>query len=147
MFARFIKPTMRLPLAINAIRRMAEYTGGKEKSLNTVQLLGRVGQDPVIRGEKNPFITFSMATNKSYLLKQTGDMEPQYGTKTEWHKISVFRPYLVKRVQDYITKGTRLMVIGSIESSSYKGDDGQETIYMNIVPEDIIIMAGGKEKY
>ena len=31
-----------------------------------VQLLGRVGQDPVTRGEKGNFVTFNLATSVSY---------------------------------------------------------------------------------
>jgi len=34
--------------------------------LNSVQLLGRVGQDPVTRGVNDNFVTFNMATSRSY---------------------------------------------------------------------------------
>ena len=45
-----------------------------ERSLNRVQLLGRVGQDPVMRQVegKNPVTIFSLATNEMW---RSGDSE------------------------------------------------------------------------
>ena len=34
--------------------------------LNSIQVLGRVGQEPVTRGENDNFVTFSVATSKTY---------------------------------------------------------------------------------
>ncbi|KTG37758.1 hypothetical protein cypCar_00024413 [Cyprinus carpio] len=46
-----------------------------ERSINRVQLLGRVGQDPVMRQVegRNPVTIFSMATNEMW---QSGEGEP-----------------------------------------------------------------------
>ncbi|KAB0346964.1 hypothetical protein FD754_011821 [Muntiacus muntjak] len=70
-----------------------------ERSLNRVQLLGRVGQDPVMRQVegKNPVTIFSLATNEMWRsgeneIYQMGDVSQ----KTTWHRISVFRPGLRK---------------------------------------------------
>uniref|UniRef100_A0A2K6UHI0 Single-stranded DNA-binding protein, mitochondrial n=1 Tax=Saimiri boliviensis boliviensis TaxID=39432 RepID=A0A2K6UHI0_SAIBB len=66
-----------------------------ERSLNRVQLLGRVGQGPVLRQVegKNPATVFSLATNEMW---PSGESEAyQMGDvsqKTTWHRISVFRP-------------------------------------------------------
>ncbi|VTJ58830.1 Hypothetical predicted protein [Marmota monax] len=79
-----------------------------ERSLNRVQLLGRVGQDPVLRQAegKNPVTIFSLATNEMW---RSGESEEyQMGDisqKTTWHRISVFRPGLRDVAYQYVKKG------------------------------------------
>ena len=79
-----------------------------ERSLNRVQLLGQVGQDPVMRQVegKNPVTIFSLATNEMW---RSGDSEVyQMGDvsqKTTWHRISVFRPGLRDVAYQYVKKG------------------------------------------
>ncbi|TSP25372.1 Single-stranded DNA-binding protein, mitochondrial [Bagarius yarrelli] len=79
-----------------------------ERSINRVQLLGRVGQDPVMRQVegRNPVTIFSMATNEMW---RTGEGEvPQTGDvsqKTTWHRISVFKPGLRDVAYNYVKKG------------------------------------------
>ncbi|ERE91671.1 single-stranded DNA-binding protein [Cricetulus griseus] len=82
-----------------------------ERSMNRVQLLGRVGQDPVMRQVegKNPVTIFSLATNEMW---RSGDSEVyQMGDvsqKTTWHRISVFRPGLRDVAYQYVKKGIRV---------------------------------------
>ena len=77
-------------------------------ALNRVQLLGRVGQDPVMRQVegKNPVTIFSLATNEMW---RSGENETyQMGDvsqKTTWHRISVFRPGLRDVAYQYVKKG------------------------------------------
>ncbi|XP_039919402.1 single-stranded DNA-binding protein, mitochondrial [Hirundo rustica] len=51
-----------------------------ERSMNRVQLLGRVGQDPIMRQVegKNPVTIFSLATNEMW---RTGDSEVGQGAQ------------------------------------------------------------------
>ncbi|XP_030071479.1 single-stranded DNA-binding protein, mitochondrial [Microcaecilia unicolor] len=79
-----------------------------ERSLNRVQLLGRVGQDPVMRQAdgRNPVTIFSLATNEMWRSGeseafQTGDISQ----KTTWHRVSVFRPGLRDVAYQYVKKG------------------------------------------
>ncbi|XP_069048103.1 single-stranded DNA-binding protein, mitochondrial isoform X2 [Lepisosteus oculatus] len=79
-----------------------------ERSMNRVQLLGRVGQDPVMRQAdgRNPVTIFSVATNEVW---RTGDGEStpsgDISQKTTWHRISVFRPGLRDVAYQYVKKG------------------------------------------
>ena len=58
--------------------------------MNQVLLLGRVGADPALKGsEAHPVVMFSLATNSNYRSATEGLKQ-----KTEWHKISLFKPYL-----------------------------------------------------
>ncbi|ESN98583.1 hypothetical protein HELRODRAFT_84352, partial [Helobdella robusta] len=83
--------------------------------INKVTLLGRVGRDSEVRGsELNPVTVFPLAT--SYTLRtKDGD----YVQKTEWHRISVFRPVLKDIVAQTVKKGDRVYVTGSINYSQF----------------------------
>ena len=92
------------------VRHESEVPGGLalERSMNRVQLLGRVGQDPVMRQVegKIPITIFSMATNEMWRsgesdAYQMGDVSQ----KTTWHRISVFRPGLRDLAYQYVKKG------------------------------------------
>uniref|UniRef100_A0A8C5WAM9 Single-stranded DNA-binding protein n=1 Tax=Leptobrachium leishanense TaxID=445787 RepID=A0A8C5WAM9_9ANUR len=94
-----------------------------ERSLNRVQLLGRVGQDPVMRQAegKNPVTIFSLATNELWRSGETevfhtaGDINQ----KTTWHRISVFRPGLREVAYQNVKKGARIYVEGKIDYGEY----------------------------
>ncbi|NWT08244.1 SSBP protein, partial [Vireo altiloquus] len=99
-------------------------------AMNRVQLLGRVGQDPIMRQVegKNPVTIFSLATNEMW---RTGDSEENQGAllflctlgdisqKTTWHRISVFRPGLRDVTYQYVRKGSRIFVEGKIDYGEY----------------------------
>ncbi|KAH0510126.1 Wee1-like protein kinase 2 [Microtus ochrogaster] len=106
------------------VRHESEVPGGLalERSLNRVQLLGRVGQDPVMRQVegKNPVTIFSMATNEMWRsgesdTYQMGDVSQ----KTTWHRISVFRPGLRDLAYQYVKKGARIFVEGKVDYGEY----------------------------
>ncbi|KAF5891524.1 single-stranded DNA-binding protein, mitochondrial [Clarias magur] len=93
-----------------------------ERSINRVQLLGRVGQDPVMRQVegRNPVTIFSMATNEMWRsgegeISQTGDVSQ----KTTWHRISVFKPGLRDVAYNYVKKGSRVLVEGKLDYGEY----------------------------
>ncbi|NXD08893.1 SSBP protein, partial [Nothocercus nigrocapillus] len=98
-----------------------------ERSMNRVQLLGRVGQDPVMRQVegKNPVTIFSLATNEMWRtgdseVAQGGEYEPRdISQKTTWHRISVFRPGLRDVTYQYVKKGSRLFVEGKLDYGEY----------------------------
>uniref|UniRef100_A0A672UHI5 Single stranded DNA binding protein 1 n=1 Tax=Strigops habroptila TaxID=2489341 RepID=A0A672UHI5_STRHB len=83
-----------------------------ERSMNRVQLLGRVGQDPIMRQVegKNPVTIF---------LLQPMRCGEQGNQKTTWHRISVFRPGLRDVTYQYVKKGARIFVEGKIDYGEY----------------------------
>ena len=51
-----------------------EFSLSLSLGMNSIQILGRVGQDPITRGENENFVTFSVATSKTYAKKNmTGE--------------------------------------------------------------------------
>uniref|UniRef100_A0A3B3E3E6 Single-stranded DNA binding protein 1 n=1 Tax=Oryzias melastigma TaxID=30732 RepID=A0A3B3E3E6_ORYME len=93
-----------------------------ERSINRVQLLGRVGQDPVMRQVegRNPVTIFSLATNEMWRsgegeMSSTGDVSQ----KTTWHRVSVFKPGLRDLAYQYVKKGSRILVEGKLDYGEY----------------------------
>ena len=91
--------------------------------LNAVTLVGFVGADPEQRQAKRNganFVVFSLATQRSW--KNADD---EWSSKTEWHRIAVFRLLLAERVVATIKKGAHVLVDGSLISSVYEQPNGK----------------------
>lgn len=98
--------------------------------LNKTILIGFVGKEPEIRAttDGKEIASFSLATSESWK-----DKNGQRQENTEWHRIVVFNPGLVKLVKGYIHKGSSLYVEGQIKSRKYKDKDGVERQVNEIV--------------
>jgi single-strand DNA-binding protein len=86
--------------------------------MNSVTIIGFVGADPEQRqakGNGSKFTVLSVATQRSW--KNSDD---EWVSKTEWHRVSIFRPRLAEYVLESIKKGTHLLVEGSLVSSTYE---------------------------
>ncbi|KAL4700300.1 hypothetical protein H8959_014304 [Pygathrix nigripes] len=115
-----------------------------ERSMNPVQLLGRVAQDPVLRlvEGKNPVTIFSLATNEMW---RSGDSEVyQMGDvsqKTTWHRISVFRPGLRDVAYQYVKKGSRIYLEGKIDYGEYMDKNNVRRQATTIIADNIIFLS------
>jgi single-strand DNA-binding protein len=76
----------------------------KNSCLTSVTIIGFVGADPEQRQARNnngsKFTVLSVATQRSW--KNTDD---EWASKTEWHRVCVFRPRLAEYVATTIKKG------------------------------------------
>jgi single-strand DNA-binding protein len=91
--------------------------------MNSVTIIGFVGADPEQRqakGNGSKFTVLSVATQRSW--KNSDD---EWVSKTEWHRVSIFRPRLAEHVLESIKKGTHLLVEGSLVSSTYERSNGK----------------------
>lgn len=76
-----------------------------------VQVVGRVGKDPVVKqAGENTIVEFSVAVSNSY---DDGD--------TTWYQIAVFNDALRGPVKDNVFKGATVAVEGSIKSRESGG--------------------------
>ncbi|MBU6339350.1 MAG: single-stranded DNA-binding protein [Rickettsiales bacterium] len=100
-------------------------------SVNKVILVGNVGQDPEIRttSDGREIATFSLATSESWKDKNTGEKRD----KTEWHRIVIFSQGLVGIVKNYIKKGSKLYLEGSLQTRKWTDKDGVEKYTTEIV--------------
>ncbi len=91
--------------------------------LNSVTLVGFVGADPEQRQARSngaKFTVLSVATQRSW--KNADD---EWSSKTEWHRICVFRPRLAEYVATAVKKGAHVLIEGSLVSSTYERPNGK----------------------
>jgi single-strand DNA-binding protein len=73
-----------------------------------------------VRNSGSKFTVFSVATQRSW--KNTED---EWSSKTEWHRVAIFRPRLAEYVATAIQKGSHVLVEGSLVSSTYDRPNGK----------------------
>lgn len=90
--------------------------------LSKAILIGNVGQEPEVRENKNGkrFATFSLATSKASKNK-AGERE----YKTTWHKVVVFNENIVKTVENYVEKGSKLYIEGELVLRKWEDKNGE----------------------
>jgi len=100
-------------------------------SINKVILVGNVGQDPEVRSTQDgrEIVNFSLATSESWKDKATGEKRD----KTEWHRVVVFSQGLVGIVKNYVKKGTKLYLEGSLQTRKWTDNAGVEKFTTEIV--------------
>ena len=93
-------------------------------SVNKVILLGNLGIDPDVRTMQNgkKVCNLSIATSDSWKDKETGEKKD----KTEWHRVVVFNEGLIGVIEQYIKKGTKLYIEGSLQTRKWTDDSGTE---------------------
>ena len=113
------------------------FPGVIEKSVNRVELLGRVGAAPQIRGSAHAVVSFSLATNHPFRDTDTGETR----VKSDWHHVAVFIPAVKDHVMREVTKGKRVYVSGRITYDVFEGGDGAIREASSIVADDVIRVA------
>ena len=91
--------------------------------LNSVTIVGFVGADPEQRQAKAngaKFTVLSVATQRSWK-----NAEDEWASKTEWHRICIFRPRLAEHVARAIKKGAHILVEGELVSNTYELPNGK----------------------
>ena len=110
------------------------------RSLNQVQLIGFVGQDPELKYTSSGIAvaTFSMATNEAW-----EDQDGNAKEKTEWHNIVAWRK-LAEVIGEYIKKGSKVYIQGKLTHRSYD-DKNDIKRYTTEVVMDQLIMLDSKQ--
>lgn len=100
-------------------------------SVNKVILVGNVGNEPEIRTFQNGgrVANLSLATSESWKDKNTGERKD----KTEWHRISVTNEGLIKVIENYVKKGSKLYIEGQLETRKWQDQSGQDKYSTEVV--------------
>lgn len=103
---------------------------------NSVQLIGRLGQDPEIISfeDGNKMAKFSLATDDSYKDKEGNKVE-----RAQWHNIIV-RGGLVKIVEDYVVKGKEIAIEGKLTNRSYDTKEGEKRYVTEVVVNELLML-------
>jgi single-strand DNA-binding protein len=99
--------------------------------LNRAQLIGNVGRDPETKHFQNggSCVHMSLATSETWKDKTTGEKRE----RVQWHSIVIFNENLLKIAQQYIKKGSKIMVEGQIENRKWKDQSGNDRSVTEIV--------------
>jgi len=104
------------------------------KGINKVILIGNLGRDPEVRymPSGGAVTTVSIATSSSWKDKQSGEMQE----RTEWHRV-VFFNRLAEIVGEYLKKGSKIFVEGSLRTQKWQDKNGQDRYTTEVVAAEM----------
>lgn len=104
------------------------------RGVNKVILVGNIGQDPEMKymPSGNAVTNISVATSESWKDKQTGQQQE----RTEWHRV-VFFNRLAEIAGEYLRKGSKVYIEGSLRTRKWQGQDGQDRYTTEIVASEM----------
>ena len=108
------------------------------RGVNKVILVGNVGKDPETRymPNGNAVTNVTLATSESWKDKNTGEKQE----RTEWHRV-VFYQRLAEVVAEYVKKGSKLYVEGSLRTNAWE-QDGVKRYTTEIIANEMQMLDG-----
>ena len=110
------------------------------KTINRVELLGRVGKEPEMRYTSGgtAVTNLSLATDRP---RKDGE------STTDWHRVVCWAK-LAETINQYVAKGDRLYVTGRLVYDSYEAPstgsgqatDGQRRYYTEVHARDVVFL-------
>ena len=115
-------------------------------SVNKVILVGNLGADPEIRSlnSGDRVANLRIATSETWRDKSSGERKE----KTEWHRVVIFNDNLVKVAEQYLKKGSKVYIEGSIQTRKWTDQSGVEKFSTEIVLQKFrgeLTMLGGRD--
>lgn len=113
--------------------------------MNKVFLKGNVGQDPKITTFDNggKVAQFTLATTERGFKTKDGKDIPD---ETTWHNIVVKRTGLAGVCEQFVKKGTPLLIVGKIQTRQYQDNSGQTRYVTEIIVEEMELLGGQKHE-
>jgi single-strand DNA-binding protein len=102
-------------------------------SVNKVILIGNLGRDPEIRrtADGRPIANLRIATSDTWRDKTTGEKKE----RTEWHTVVIFNENLAKIAEQYLRKGSKVYVEGSLQTRKWTDQQGAERYVTEVVAQ------------
>lgn len=100
--------------------------------LNHVTLMGRLTRDPELKqvGQGNTVANFSLAVNRDFKNKQTGDFEADFFDIRAWRHTAEF-------VGKYFAKGQLVAVEGRLQAETYTDKEGVKRKAVRVVASQV----------
>ena len=113
------------------------------RGVNKVILVGTLGRDPETKTFPNggSLTQFSIATSDSWTDKSTGERKEQ----TEWHRI-VLHNRLGEIAQQYLRKGSKVYIEGSLRTRQWTDQNGQERYTTEIRGEQMQMLDNNRQQ-
>lgn len=106
--------------------------------INTVTIVGNLGQDPEIRFTPNavPIANFTVAVNEVYKGK-----DGQKVKKTHWFRVTAFQR-LAEIVGEYCTKGSKVGIRGQLQQRTWQDSEGGNHSLVEIRARELELLSG-----
>lgn len=103
-------------------------------------IVGRLGKDPEMRytSSGTPVCSFSVATDRVWNNEQGVKQE-----ETTWHNVTTWNKQAETCAQ-YLTKGSMVMVTGTVKARGYTGRDGQIGASLDVRADVVRFLSGTK---
>jgi single-strand DNA-binding protein len=100
-------------------------------SINKVILVGNLGADPEMKAmpSGDRMAKFPVATSETWRDKQSGEKRE----KTEWHNVVIFNDQLAKVAENYLKKGMKVYLEGSLQTRKWQDQNGQDRYMTEVV--------------
>ena len=110
--------------------------------INTVTIVGNLGQDPEIRYTASgvPVAGFTVAVNEIYKGK-----DGQKVKKVHWFRVTAFQR-LAEIVGEYCTKGVKVGVHGQLQQRTWQDEEGFNRSIVEIRARELELL-GGRNGY
>lgn len=107
------------------------------RGINKVILIGNLGNDPEVRYTPNgtAVANITLATSGTYRDKQSGELHDC----TEWHRL-VFFGRLAEIVGEYLKKGSKIYVEGSLRTRKWQDKNGIDRYTTEIIANEMHIL-------
>ena len=104
------------------------------RGINKVILVGNLGADPENRTSQtgNAITNISVATSETWKDKSTGQQQE----RTEWHRV-VFFNRLAEIAAEYLRKGSKVYVEGSLRTRKWQDQNGQDRYTTEVVGNEM----------
>jgi single-strand DNA-binding protein len=116
------------------------------RGINKVILIGNLGKDPETRymPSGGAVTNVTLATSETWKDKNSGEQQE----RTEWHRV-VFFNRLGEIAGEYLKKGSKIYVEGSLRTRKWQGQDGQDRYTTEIVASEMQMLdsKGGSAAY
>lgn len=100
--------------------------------MNKVMLMGRLTRDPEVRygqgGNQTAVARFSIAVDRRF--KREGQPDADFFNCTAFGRQAEF-------VEKYLRKGTKMVVIGSIQNDNYTDNNGNQRYSVQIIVDEL----------
>lgn len=100
-------------------------------SVNKVILIGNLGNDPDVRSMQSgdEVCNLSIATSETWKDKASGEKKE----RTQWHKVVIFNQPLVTVARNYLKKGAKVYIEGTLETRKWQDKDGKDQYTTEVV--------------
>lgn len=109
------------------------------RGVNKVIIVGNLGADPEVRymPSGGAVANVTIATSETWKDKQSGDKQE----RTEWHRV-VFFNRLAEIAGEYLRKGAKVYVEGSLRTRKWQDQGGAERYMTEIVASEMQMLDG-----